>query len=431
MLRTDLERVAPSRPFEPVAPRATRVGERADALRAVGALLPHKDPTEGAFVCFGVDNFRYVNASHGGETGDEVLSAVAGALAGALPAAQVFRLGGDLFGVLAPAGQLPEVVRTTERVLAVVRSMAIRAPGAEVRITLSAGILALADGGASAADALARADMAMAVAKTQGRDRVELYRVPTQTTLATTGTWGDCIRRALECDGFDLYCQPIQSLRSGSRHWELLLRMPQAGGELLSPTAFLPVAERFGLVESLDRWVVAQAVDTIAEHARQGNNVTLEVNVSVRSLLDDQFVGTVADALRSAHVAPSQLILEVNEGDIGVNVHEVRHAAGRLRSLGCRFALDNFGAEHGSLAHLKHLPLDFIKIDGRFIRHLAVDEVDQTIVRASIDLSHALGSQVTAVQVGDDESIALLRSYGADFVQGFHVGRPQPVGALR
>ena len=202
------------------------------------------------------------------------------------------------------------------------------------------------------------------------------------------------------------------------------------GGQLLSPTIFIPVAEQFGLAERLDAWVLDRAVELVAKREAAGGRLNLEINVSGRSMSGGEFCDRVAERLRASGINPASLIFEVNESDTDNNLDEIRHAAVRLRALGCRFALDNFGSRHGSLAHLKRLPLDFVKIDGAFIRHLTEDPVDQQIVRAIVSLAHGLGHEVIAVFVGDDETVTLLKSYGVDFIQGFHVGRPVPSSEL-
>jgi EAL domain-containing protein (putative c-di-GMP-specific phosphodiesterase class I)/GGDEF domain-containing protein len=383
----------------------------------------------GSFVTLGIDNLRYLNASRGSESCDAVVGELGSSLAKALPEGRSFHLGGDAFGFLVE-GDAESGAATARLLASGVRTQPIGRPGDEMRVTVSAGVVELADANGSAAAALVFSDNAMARAKASGRDRVAIYD-STDASLATSAAWGENIREALERNALELHCEPVRSLSTGTTHWELLLRLPQTDGELLSPAMFLPLAKRFGLARALDDWVVQRAVELVAAGEAAERRTDLEINVSGESLLDLGFSQDVAARVEAAAIDPSSLIFEVSENDLGASVQEIRHAAARLRAIGCRFALDNFGSQHGSITQLKHLDVDFVKIDGAFIRHLADDAVDQMIVKTIVELVHALGSQVIAVHVGDEETVTLLESWGVDFVQGFHIGGPQPTSTIR
>jgi diguanylate cyclase (GGDEF)-like protein len=383
----------------------------------------------GSFVTLGIDNFRHLNASRGSESCDAVVGDLGSSLATAFPEGRVFHLGGDAFGLLVE-GDAERGAATARRLASAVRSQPIGRLGNEMRVTVSGGVAELADANGSAAAALVFSDNAMAQAKASGRDRIAIYE-SADASLATSATWGESIREALERNALELHCQPVRSLSTGTTHWELLLRLPQTNGALLSPSMFLPLAKRFGLARALDAWVVQRAIGLVAAGEAAGRRTDLEINVSGESLLDLGFSQDVAARIEVTAIDPSSLIFGVSESDVGAKVQEIRHAAARLRAIGCRVALDNFGSQHGSISHLKHLDVDFVKIDGAFIRHLADDAVDQMIVKTIVELVHALGSQVVAVHVGDEETVTLLESWGVDFVQGFHIGRPHPTSAIR
>jgi len=402
-------------------------GRRA-AERAIASAQGAKAPA--AFVLFGIDNFRHLNASRGVETGDRILQAVASAFASVLPEGTAFRVSGDGFGALL-AGDVAQAETMTARILGAVRSQRLAVDGQDVRITMSAGIVAVI-GGATPRALVLDADVAMTAAKAAGRDRAVVFSPAVLRPLAHAAEWADAMRASLdgEGDGFILHAQPVRSTSSDAVQYELLLRLRQDGGQLLAPDEFLPIAARFGLAEAVDAWVLGEAVELVRTAAAKGRRLDLELNVSARSLTSEAFCQHAADRVRDAGIDGSCLIFEVSENDFEGDTHELRHWSSQLRSLGCRFALDNFGSERASLAHLKHLPIDLVKIDGAFIRHLPDEPVDQRIVRSIIELAHGLGQQVVAVHVGDEETLELVRGYGADFVQGFHVGRPVPLKEL-
>lgn len=407
-----------------------RTPGRREAEHALRGLLSDDKPQHASFVIFGIDNFRPLNAIHGTAIGDAILASVATTLTSATSGGDVFRVGSDCFGVLLECGGASAAENEVRRILSVVRAAPLDVSGECIHVTVSAGISVLRGAGQTPEDVLLEADVAMVTAKSRGRDRCATYSVPDASALTTTAMWAANLHDALESDSLLLHCQPVRSLRSGDVQWELLVRLPQEGGQLLSPTIFIPVAEQFGLAERLDAWVLDRAVELVAKREAAGGRLNLEINVSGRSMSGGEFCDRVAERLRASGINPASLIFEVNESDTDNNLDEIRHAAVRLRALGCRFALDNFGSRHGSLAHLKRLPLDFVKIDGAFIRHLTEDPVDQQIVRAIVSLAHGLGHEVIAVFVGDDETVTLLKSYGVDFIQGFHVGRPVPSSEL-
>jgi diguanylate cyclase (GGDEF)-like protein len=381
----------------------------------------------GAVVKFGIDNFRTLNASRGHVVADLVLTSVASTIALAARAEDaVARIDGDTFAMLLRNADRARAEAVASDVLASVRGADLDLDRGGIRATVSAGIALLDRPNLTHADVLLDADLAMARAKEAGRDRLVVSTEVEQRPFQTRADWAEKIRAALATGSLELYCQPVQQVGSAHMQWELLLRLPEADGQLVPPSEFLPIAERYGMIEQLDAWVVSQACSLIAlQEGRQ-----LEVNVAARSLADPAFVDHVRERLAAAKIEPANLIFEVNELAFVDHIDEMRILVEQLRALGCRFALDNFGTRHASLAHLKQLPLDFVKIDGAFVRHLVDDEGDRRIVRAVIELAHGFGQEVIAVFVGNRETEKLLTDYGADYLQGFHVGRPRPAAEL-
>jgi EAL domain-containing protein (putative c-di-GMP-specific phosphodiesterase class I) len=199
-------------------------------------------------------------------------------------------------------------------------------------------------------------------------------------------------------------------------------------GELIPPASFLPIAERFGLIGEIDAWVVRQAIRALAD--RSAEDLVFEVNLSGPSIGSPEILTVIERELQQTGVDPKRVIFEITETAAVANVTEAREFAERLGELGCRFALDDFGAGFGSFYYLKHLPCDFLKIDGEFVRNLASTPTDQVIVSGLVQIAHGLGKRTIAEFVEDGETMELLRREGVDMAQGYHVGRPGPLDAV-
>jgi EAL domain-containing protein (putative c-di-GMP-specific phosphodiesterase class I) len=277
---------------------------------------------------------------------------------------------------------------------------------------------------------LVNADIAMYEAKEAGRDRCVLLEATEgpQTQMRARLTWSERIRVALEQNRFELFQQPILDVRKNEvTHHELLVRLPGDSGELIPPGTFLYIAEQFGMIQAIDRWVVSQAARLIKRLHAEGNPVTLSVNLSGASITDPSLLEVVERELRETGIDPHALIFEVTETAAIVNIEKARRFAERLAELGCAFALDDFGAGFGSFYYLKHLPFDYLKIDGDFIRQLPASKADQLTVKAIVQIAHGMGKRTVAEFVGDDQTLRLLRRYGVDFAQGYYTGRPVAV----
>ena len=240
--------------------------------------------------------------------------------------------------------------------------------------------------------------------------------------------WERRLRRALEEDRLVLYTQPILDLRAGRiSQYELLVRLVDERGRLARPGWFLGVAERTGLVHALDREVVRRAIQLIAACASAGVELLLEVNLSALALENEQLLAYIRRQLRETGVAPERLVLEITETATVADIRQAQRFVASLREIGCRFALDDFGVGFGSLYHLKSLPVDFVKIDGEFIRRLHKDAADAHIVRAIVQLAEGLKVKTIAEFVQHARVAQMLRRLGVDYAQGFYVGRPRPV----
>jgi diguanylate cyclase (GGDEF)-like protein/PAS domain S-box-containing protein len=387
--------------------------------------------SHSAVLSIDIDNFKVINDSAGHAAGDVVLSEVASALSTRFRSTDVVaRLGGDEFGVLMTSAEVLEAKSAGEDLLRTLRRHPTVYEGMPFRITASIGVTAFDSDEATASDVLVNADLAMYAAKAAGRDQVVVY-TPAQARKARAMaklTWSQRIQDALEHDRFVLHLQPILELSSGEvSHGELLLRMRGDRGRLIAPGAFLPAAERFGMIHAIDRWVVQQAIAMLAG-ARPGQPPRLCVNLSAESVVGDPELLTIIERrLNEAEVDPAQLIFEITETAAIANMPEATSFARSVTGLGCSLALDDFGTGFGSFYYLKYLPVRYVKLDGEFIQNLPRSEVDEHMVRAIVGVASGMGIKTVAESVADDETIRLLQEHGVDYAQGFHIGRPAPV----
>lgn len=384
-----------------------------------------------AVLSIDIDNFKGINDSAGHAAGDAVLIHVAHVLRHRSRASDVVaRLGGDEFAVLLSSVGVDDARTAAEQLLGEIRSAAAMYGGRPFRVTGSIGVVAFESDDVTAGEVMVNADLAMYAAKTAGRDRVVVYTATEARRARAVAklTWSQRIQDALEHDRFVLHLQPILELATGQiKHGELLLRMKGDRGKLIAPGAFLPAAERFGLIHAIDRWVVGQAIQMVAESMDRVPRVG--INLSGESIVGDpQLLAMIEQELERSSVDPSKLIFEVTETAAIANMPEATRFAHGLTDLGCSLALDDFGTGFGSFYYLKHLPVSYVKLDGEFIQNLPRSEVDEHMVEAIVGVSQALGIKTVAESVADEETIGMLQKHHVDYAQGYYVGKPAPIG---
>ena len=383
-----------------------------------------------AVLSIDIDNFKGINDSAGHAAGDAILVQVARVLGHRFRSSDVVaRLGGDEFAVLLSAVGVDEARAAAEDLLTEIRNSPATYGGRPFRISASIGVTAFESDDATAGEVLVNADLAMYAAKTAGRDRVVVYTAPEARKARAMAklTWSQRIQDALDRDRFVLHLQPILELATGEiKHGELLLRMKGERGKLIAPGAFLPAAERFGLIHAIDRWVVARAIRLIGESMAPIPQVG--INLSGESVVGDpELLQMIERELERSSVDPSKLIFEVTETAAIANMPEATEFARGLTDLGCSLALDDFGTGFGSFYYLKHLPVSYVKLDGEFIQNLPRSEVDEHMVKAIVGVSQALGIKTVAESVADAETIGLLQKHQVDYAQGYFVGKPAPL----
>ena len=383
----------------------------------------------GAVLLLDLDHFKEVNDEFGHKAGDDLLKTVAAALRGRIRDTDVLaRLGGDEFGIILPQVDARQAEVVAEGIVKALRRQTAILAEHQIPVTASVGV-ALFDS-LTNIEILAAADLAMYEAKEAGRNRFAIYRPPADGGPQSSSRLAEAerIQRALTQDQLELYCQPILDLANSEvSQYELLLRLRTDEGDLLTPSAFLYVAERFGTIVSIDSWVVQQAVALIAAEAQVGRSLTLHLNISAKSIGNPQLIAAVDRALADARINPASLVFEVTETAAIGNIERAKTFTAELRRRGCRFALDDFGTGFGSFFYLKHLPFDYFKIDGDFIRGFGANTTDQLVVEAIVGVAKGMGKKTVAEFVTDQNMTELLRQSGIDYAQGFHIGMPRPI----
>ncbi|MEQ8659500.1 MAG: EAL domain-containing protein, partial [Gammaproteobacteria bacterium] len=392
------------------------------------------DGSRHALCYIDLDQFKIINDSCGHGAGDELLKQIARLLRGAVRKRDtVCRLGGDEFGVLMEHCDLEHAVRTADTIRERTQAYRFTWAGRGFAIGTSIGVVAVTAESDDLAGVLRRADAACYAAKEQGRNRVHVYHDDDaeMARMHSEMRWVARINHALETNAFELYYQAVHAAgtqRSGVPYYELLLRMRE-GATLVQPGQFLPAAERYGLAARVDRWVVAKAFDLLAgHHLPGGDDAVWAINLSGASFGDEHFTGWVVEQLAASGVAGRRVCFELTETAAITNHTSAVVFLETLRERGVRFALDDFGSGLSSFAYLKSLPVDFLKIDGVFVRDLATDRIAHGIVKAIVDIGHLIGSTTIAEFVEDEATAQELERLGADYLQGFHFARPRPAG---
>ncbi len=385
----------------------------------------------GAVLFLDLDGFKFVNDSLGHAVGDDLIARVGAMFAATVRDTDVLaRVGGDEFAVILMRAGEEDAILVAEKLLSVIRrDGVVVSHDRHAQVSTSIGITLFGPGdGMTADELLVEADIAMYDAKEAGKDRYSVYTRSDgrRAQISVRENWNKRLSVAVDQGSFVLHAQPIISIAAaGVDTYELLLRLPDDHGDLIPPGTFLYNAERFGLMTRIDEWVVAQAIVLLAESHAAGVDLALSVNVSGKTITDPGFGAHVARLMAEHAVRPERLVIEITETAAITNIQRARTLARELRALGCRIALDDFGAGFASFYYLKHLDFDVLKIDGEFIRNLCSTPSDQLVVRAVVDIARGLRAQTVAEFVGDDETLALLARLGVDAGQGYHLGRPE------
>jgi len=385
----------------------------------------------GALLDIDLDQFKVVNDIEGHEVGDCLLVEIATLIRSALDAdAFISRVGSNLFQVLLSKTSEQEALGIAERLRLKIDEFDFKAGSNIYNVSASIGVAILAplEKIRRPSELMSKADHACYTAKTLGRNRVNLFEGGNAqlASLRDDAQWVPKIRRALKEDAFQLVFQPVVNASDGHvSHYETLLRMIDDNGDLLSPVKFIPVAERMGLINQIDLWVVSHAIDYIAGLGKDQDDICFTVNLSIHALQGDFLLPVLQQKLETSWISPARLTFEITETAAVSNFEKTRKMVARIRALGCRFALDDFGAGFSSFNYLKNFPVDYLKIDGQFINNLALDPADQVLVKSMIDIAHSLGKKAIAEYVSNPEILRILQEFGVDYVQGYLLGKPE------
>jgi len=384
----------------------------------------------GALLWMDLDGFKQINDGLGHDVGDELLTSIAFRMKSTIRESDVLaRLGGDEFAILYPNVDRDQAKMAAQRLLDAIRKHTALIRGQSIRTTASMGLVLFPEHGTSASELLMKADMAMYRAKEGGRNRVAFYSPDEEKPEAPESRvdWLRAIREALEKDEFVLYGQPILDLKTDRIvRYEVLLRLRGRDGEIIPPGAFLEVAEQFGLSGDIDRWVLGKVIEIISD-ASIPADLSFAVNLSPRSLADGELLGMISREEKLSVIGPVRLVVEITETAAIYNIHIAKDFLRTIRSQGCEVAIDDFGTGFSSFHQLKNLDVDYLKIDGSFVRNLSHDPVDEHLVLAIVHLAQGLGKKTIAEFVEDAETLEILRRIGVDCAQGFYIDRPRPL----
>ena len=382
----------------------------------------------GALLLIDLDHFKYFNDTYGHYSGDNLLKAVSKMLSSTILSVDlVARLGSDEFAVLLREADIDSVVKTADNIQRAFNSMRFAAGEQMVHASASIGIVLFPQHADTVKDLLASADFAMLQAKEEGRGRWHIFSRSDATgeRMRSRLYWNDQLSQALADDRFMLHYQPIVDIKSRQvSHYEVLLRLRYKDGSVAGPAQFIDTAERIGMIGAIDRMVISKAIRFLAELKRRDQTVAFAINLSGHAFTDPQLLSHLRSELEQNGIEASRIIFEITETAAVSDFAMANSLMLAIKKLGCRFALDDFGIGFSSFYYLKHLPVDYLKIDGSFIRHLADSLEDQIIVQAISQIATGFGKKIVAEFVETEATLAVLRDYNVDYVQGFLISQP-------
>ncbi len=410
------------------------VNRREFETRLERALKSAKARETSYALCYiDIDQFKIVNDTCGHSAGDALLGQV-----GALLKSKVrwrdtlARLGGDEFGVLLESCSLEEALRTAETLRESIRNFRYTWEDRTFRLGASLGVVPITAENEDVASVLSAADSACGAAKESGRNRVHCFEENDIDLMRRRREmqWAARINNALEESRFELFRMTIQPLQveDAGEHFELLLRMRDESGKIVAPDQFIAAAERYGITPSIDRWVIDSAFRWLVSEADERRRLTMcSINLSGQSLGDDKFLPFVIEQFHRSGIDGSKICFEITETAAIANFSQASRFIQALKELGCKFALDDFGTGLSSFGYLKHFPVDFLKIDGSFVKGLLHDPIDREMVRSINEIGHLTGKKTIAEWAENAEIVEVLRGLGVDYAQGYGISQPQRV----
>lgn len=395
----------------------------------------HQHDNDGVLVYIDLDQFKIVNDTCGHVAGDELLKQLGAILRDLIRDSDVLaRLGGDEFGLFLANCSLDKGMTIAEKIHAVINEYRFVWEEKMFQVGSSIGVVSVDQKTTSLVELMGAADVACYQAKDGGRNQIVLYRSDAESMAKRKDEmqWATEIPNALAENRFVLMGQPIVPLHKdgGSMHYEILLRMVGRDGEYIPPGSFIPAAERYNLMSVIDHWVVDHSIAFIRKLIDDGvfsEDVSIAINLSGDSIARPAFLHTIGNMIRESNIPPGVLSFEVTETAAISNLGDAVEFIRELKALGCEFALDDFGSGLSSFAYLKNLPVDYLKIDGAFVRDMLVDPIDRAMVRSINQIGHVMNIKTIAEFAESEDIIELLRGIGVDYAQGYGIARPLPL----
>jgi diguanylate cyclase (GGDEF)-like protein/PAS domain S-box-containing protein len=381
-------------------------------------------------LCFmDLDQFKVINDTCGHSAGDEMLRQLSSLLSTSIRHSDtIARLGGDEFGLLMSNCSLDDAHRVAKTLQNTVQDFQFSWENKIFKVGVSIGLVPIIDESISVKDLMIQADTACYISKEQGRNRIHIYHAEDAEIALRQGEmqWVSKLNSALEENKFCLYVQSIlPTERNNERHYEFLLRMIDDNGDTIPPGAFLPAAERYDFMTKLDRWVITYALDQLSSHADILKNINFfSINLSGQSITNNDFLNFVNKKLQKMNIPCEKICFEITETAAISNLSEATKFISTLKELGCKFALDDFGSGLSSFGYLKNLPVDYLKIDGMFVKDIVNDPIDHAMVKSINEIGHVMGMKTIAEFVENDDIKTMLKEIGVNYVQGYGIGMP-------
>ena len=378
----------------------------------------------GALILINIDNFKIANDIYGYSAGNSILKKISKCFRSQLRDSDFFaRLGKDEFAIILTDIDKEEVRLLANRLLYALKQESFIFGESIIKVSASIGI-AITEAIQDIDSAFSYADAAMRAAKEEGKNRVVIIqKVEDRMKVMENNRILTLLNDAIKKNNFKLYLQPICSNENDILHYEALIRMIDEQGDIIEPGMFISLAERYGLMTQIDRWVIKTAIELLESRM----DLNLFVNISGESLSDDLLLKWIEERISNSTIDPNRIGFEITETTAIKNIAKAEQWINRLKSLGCDFALDDFGVGFSSFSHLHTLPIDYLKIDGSFIRNLDSDNTKRVLVKAMIGVAHTLGKKTIAEFVENESIWQILNDMQVDYGQGYYLGRPNPI----
>ena len=396
-------------------------------------ITTRKDKSEHALLYLDLDQFKVINDTCGHVAGDELLNQLGILLDKEVRKRDtIARLGGDEFGVLMEHCSVRQAKRVGENLRTIISGYRFLWEDKYFNIGVSIGLVIIDETTGDITDILKKADSACYAAKEQGRNRIHLYHTDDEQLSKQHGEmqWVSRINRALEEDRFSVAIQKIIPLNKkdlNNNYYELLIRLNE-DGQIITPNQFLSAAERYGIAPKIDRWMIQTAFDFFVKHQNILDTISkISINLSGHSLGDDNFLKFVIKSFDNTNMPPGKICFEITETAAIANLSKANIFIDKLKEIGCKFALDDFGSGLSSFAYLKTLSVDFLKIDGFFVKDINDDPIDFAMVKSINDIGHEMGIKTIAEFVETKQILEKIKALGVDYAQGYYFGRPEPI----